>query len=154
MGLETKKLMTSKFEDRAEPMDIPADILKAAGWKKGTKWMVRALSGEELYAVRGAVDKNKNLEELMKRLISGEIRDKVEAALETLGFGDQLPDDYVRRLNILKLGSVDPECDLELAKFVAMNAATFFNCLTDKIQALTGQGRSLGESKPSGQTRK
>ena len=154
MGLETKKLISSKFSDRTEGVECPADLVKAAGWKKGTKWMIKALEGEALYDIRAAVDRNKNLEELVTKLTSGSVKEKVDAALSSLGIDDRLPDDYVRRLNILRHGSADPECDLELAKFVARNFATFFTTLTDKIQILTGMGRSLGESKPSGQTRK
>lgn len=154
MGLDTKKLKSAKFTDRTKGVPIPAALIKAAGWKKGTKWVVKQLSGEELYEVRAAVDRNKNVQELVSKLVSGSVKEKVDAALGTLGIGDQLPDDYVRRLNILRLGSADPVIDHEMAKFVATNFATFFNELTDQVQVLTGQGRTLGESSPSGKTQK
>lgn len=157
MTLDTKKLMSSKFVDRTKSLDIPAAMIKAAGWKKGTKWVVKALSGEELYKIRVAVTRNQNIQEVVKKLVSGSVKEKVDAALVALGIGDdQLPDDYVRRLHILKLGSVDPEIkdQQELAIFVANNFPIFFTEATDQIQALTGMGRSLGESKPSGQTPK
>ena len=154
MGLDIKKLRSAKFVDRTKEIPIPGEMIKGAGWKKGSKWVVKALGGEELYSIRAAVERNKNIEELVQKLVSGSIKEKVEAALGTLGIGDELPDDYVRRLNILRLGSADPEIDHEFAKFVALNFATFFNEATDQIQVLTGQGRSLGESKPSGQTQK
>lgn len=154
MGLDLKKLKSAKFVDRTKEIPIPAEMIKGAGWKKGAKWVVKALPGEDLYSVRAAVERNKNIEELVKKLVSGSIKEKVEAALGSLGIGDDLPDEYVRRLNILRLGSVDPEIDHEFAKFVALNFPTFFNEATDQVQILTGQGRSLGESKPSGPTRK
>jgi hypothetical protein len=154
MGLDTKKLQSAKFSDRTSSLVIPPELIKAAGWKKSAKWVVRQLSGEELYEVRAAVDRNKNVEELIAQLVSGSAKEKAKAALETIGVGEQLPDDYVRRLNILRLGSVDPKVDHELAKFVALNFPTLFNCLTDRIQQLTGKGRTLGESSPSGPTQK
>lgn len=154
MGLDLKKIKSAKFKDRTKEMVIPAELLKGAGWPKGTKWIIKALSGEELYRVRQAVERARNTEELISKLVSGSAKEKVEAALGALGLGDELPDEYVRRLNILKMGSVDPAIDHEFAKFMAQNFATFFNELTDQVQVLTGQGRSLGESKPSGQTRK
>jgi hypothetical protein len=154
MGLDIKKLKSAKFVDRTKEIPIPLEMIKAAGWKKGTKWTIKALPGEALYSVRASVERNKNIEELVQKLVSGSVKEKVDAALGTLGLGDELPDDYVRRLNILRLGSKDPEIDHEFAKFVALNFPTFFNMATDEIQVLTGQGRSLGESSPSGQTQK
>ena len=154
MGLDLKKIRSAKFVDRTKEVPIPGDLKKAAGWPVKTKWRIRALEGEELYQVRQAVERSRNTEELVQKLVSGSVKEKVEAALGSLGIGDDLPDEYIRRLWILRLGSVDPKIDHEFAKFVAKNSATFFNVLTDQIQVLTGQGRSLGESKPSGQTRK
>ena len=154
MGLDLKKIKSAKFVDRTKGLPIPAEMMKAAGWKKGVEWMIKALPGEALYSVRASVDRNRNIEELVQKLVGGSVKEKVEAALGTLGLGDDLPDDYVRRLNILRLGTVDPEIDHEFAKFVALNFPTFFNEATDQIQVLTGQGRSLGESNSSGPTRK
>ena len=81
------------------------------------------------------------------------MKNKVSAALEAIGISDKLPDEYVRRLNVLRLGSVEPEIDHEDAKKIADYNALVFSKLTDEIMILTGYGKS-GESNASGPTRK
>ena len=154
MGIDLDKYQSEKFESRTEKVDVP--FFDKWAKKKGKPFfLVRGLSGEEFYEVREAVTRAANTQELISRLLTGEVKEKVDAALETLGLGDQLPDEYVRRLNILRLGSVDPKIDLKAAKRIALDHPTFFQGLTDKIQELTGMGRQmLGESKPFGQTPK
>ena len=152
MGIDLKKMRALKFKDRTE--EVPVPMYNEASKNGKAVWIIRGLSGEELYAVREAVTRAANTEELMAKVLSGEVKEKVQAALDLLGLGDQLPDEYIRRLNILRLGSVDPKVSHEDAKQLALDFPILFNELTDKIQNLTGMGRTLGESKPSGQIQK
>jgi hypothetical protein len=152
MGIDTKKLKTASFKDRTD--EIKVEQLKLF-FPQGEKpiWKIRAISGEEMYSVRAAVDRARNTEEILSQLVSGSSKQKAEAALKALGLGDDLPEDYIRRLHILRFGSVDPNLmddveGLEICKKVADAFPTLFNTLTDRIQAITGLGK-LGELKAS-----
>lgn len=148
MAFDIKKFKTTQFKDRTE--DIAVDQLKDffADDEKPV-WKIRAINGEELYSVRAAVERSRNTEEILSLLVSGSSKQKAEAALKALGLGDNLPDDYIRRLHILKHGSIEPNLresvdGLEICKKIADAHPTLFNTLTDKIMAITGLGK-LGE---------
>jgi hypothetical protein len=152
MGFDLKKYRTAKFTERTK--DVPVPQLK--DWfTNGDKpvFVVRGLEGEELFEVRTAVEKNRNTQEILEKLVSGEVGEKVEAALRALGIGDDLPDDYVRRLHTVKLGLKKPKSNLEDIKLIAKRHPVLFTNLSEEIMALTGMGQ-LGESSASGQTRK
>jgi len=77
--------------------------------------------------------------------------------MESLGFGDGLPDSYIRSLRILQYGVVEPVLDLEACKKIADSHPVVFENLVREIEKLSGLGKTvtdLGESKPSGKTRK
>ena len=80
-------------------------------------------------------------------------KDKVDAVKEALGLSGKAPDDWVRRITILMLGSVDPPIERSDAVKLGEVFAVTFSRLTDQIQVLTGQGK-LGESSASGATQK
>jgi len=153
MSIDLKKLKTTKFKDRTK--DIEVEPLKDF-FSKDDKpiWTVKALSGEELYLVRQAVERSRNIDELVSQLVSGSPKKKVEAALKSLGISDDLPEEYIRRLHCLRHGSAKPDLKndvegLEICKIIAENHAVLFNRLTDEIMALTGLGK-LGEFKSAG----
>jgi hypothetical protein len=157
MGIDTKKFKTASFKDRTDEIKVEQLKLFFPQDEKPI-WKIRAISGEEMYSVRAAVDRARNTEEVLSQLVSGSSKEKAEAALKALGLGDDLPEDYIRRLHILRFGSVDPNLKddvegLEMAKKVADAYPTLFNSLTDRIMAITGLGK-LGELKASIVTKK
>lgn len=152
MAFEAKKFEKTNFSPREKEVEVKE--LKSF-FTNGDKpvFKIRGLTGEELFSVRAAVERAQNIEELVNQLASGNTKQKVSAAINALGLGDGLPDDYVRRLRVLIYGSVEPDINLELSKKIADAYPTVFTRLTDQIMLLTGAGK-LGESKPSGTTRK
>jgi hypothetical protein len=158
MGIDIKKIKNAKFKDRIE--EIKVDKLKDF-FPNGEKpiWKIRAISGEEMYFVRNAVERSRNTEEVISQLLSGSEKQKASAALKALGLDEKdLPEDYIRRLHILKYGSIDPDLrkeveGLEVCKKIAEGHPTIFDLLTNRIMALTGLGK-LGESIAFGTTKK
>ena len=158
MGIDIRKLKTARFKDRIEEIEVKQ--LKDF-FPDGEKpiWKIRAISGEEMYFVRNAVERSRNTEELISQLLSGSGKQKAIAAIRTLGLDEKdQPEDYVRRLHILRYGSIDPDLKsdvegLEICKKVADNYATVFDLLTNRIMALTGLGK-LGESNAFGTAKK
>jgi hypothetical protein len=138
---------------------VPVPALKNL-FEKNEKpvWIVRGLTGIELAEVREAAQRNLNLEGLIELAASNLPKEKIKAVKEIIGLpgeskSEGSPDDYVRRLAILRLGSVEPEIEQPLAVKLAANYPVIFSKLTDEIMVLTGQGR-LGEFKASGTTPK
>jgi hypothetical protein len=158
MGIDIKKFKTAKFKDRTE--EIKVDQLKSFFPKEDKPvWIIRAITGEEMYFVRAAVEKSRNIEQVLSQLVSGTSKQKAEAAVKVLGLDEKdLPEDYIRRLHILRYGSIDPNLrdeveGLEICKKIAQTHPTLFNTLTDRIMQLTGLGK-LGEVSASGNKQK
>lgn len=112
MSFDLQGFQTTNFEPRTKEIDVP-QLKKWFAKKEKPIWIVRGLSGIELAQVREAVARNRDLDKIAELLGSQVSKDKVEAIKKAFGFSDDAPADWVRRVAILKLGSVDPEMDQE-----------------------------------------
>jgi len=151
-GFNDKKFASTNFIYREKEIDVP-ELKEFYDGRKKPIWIVRGLTGIELAEVRDAVTRNQNFERLVQKMTSNLSRDKVEAVTTAFGMGDDLPDDYVRRLKILGLGSVDPKLPHDQVVKLADTFPVTFSRLTDEIMILTGVGK-LGESNASGTIQK
>jgi hypothetical protein len=152
VSFDLKKFETTNFNYREKEIDVP-ELKDFFSGKKKPKWKIRGLTGIELAEVRASVNRNKDIESMIEMLASDISKEKVDAFKDALGLSDKAPADWVRRVAILKLGSVDPEMNQENAVKLGETFPVTFSTLTDQIQILTGQGK-LGESSASGTTRK
>ena len=82
--------------------------------------------------------------------ISGSKKDKITAIKKIIGTSDGLTEDTARRTEALSIGSVEPECDLDLASLIRDRFPITFRKITDTIFLLTGQGAEPGKLKGSG----
>lgn len=110
---------------------------------------VRGLTGEEYYSVRAAVQKRTDIEAIAQKLFSGDGGAIAEAVREHYG---AVPEEYARRVEVLKLGSVDPKFDHMQALKFFQNFPTPATMITTEILRATGEGSVVGESKGSGGT--
>ena len=153
MGFDIQKFQGMRFQDRVEEIEI-SDLKEFFDSKEKPIWKVRGLTGEELAFARDAEERARNMNALVEGLAARGSKSKVKAIKEGLGLSDEkAPADYIRRLEILHYGSVDPEIDKPTSVKLAVNFPTAFYQLTNKILELTGYGR-LGESKASGTKKK
>lgn len=153
MGFDTQKFQGINFKDRVAEIEIQ-DLAEFFDKKEKPIWRVRGLRGEELAVARESEETARNLNAIIEGITAKSAKGKAKAIMQELGLSDdKAPGDYVRRLELLRLGSVDPAIDKPIAVKLANNYPTAFYQLTNKILELTGLGR-LGESKGSGTTRK
>lgn len=151
--MDVNRFKNTKFEKRTEEVKVPA--LKDF-FKKGEKpvFKVRGLSGPEMAEVHAAVDKYKNIGKLLEGLLSEDIKAQVEAIKESMGVTEKTPVDLVRRLEMFKLGMVEPKVDAEFTLKYAEHFPIDFYHVTNRISNLSGRGSMPGKPHPSGKTQK
>ena len=148
MGFDNKAFMAAKFEPSTEIVDVP-ELKEWFDEKDKPAWKIRGLTGKELGRVNEAVARNKKIDEAIQKIVS-ESPKKFGEGLAELLVGPDTPSDIARRIDMLIIGSIDPECNLQMAlKVCEAFAETFFN-LTNKIIILTGAGHTTGGRKPFG----
>ena len=152
MGFNKKAFLGAKLTPRIEVVPVP-DL--AAFFPEGEKplWTVRGLTGQELGRANEAATKNKLIGATLEALSVMAESEQISALKQALGVGKDVPDDIARRIELLTVGSVDPECNQELAVRVCEKFPVEFYALTNKITELTGRGHvEAKKSKPSGET--
>mgnify|MGYP000072966979 CR=1 FL=1 len=141
MGFDLEALKKAELEARTS--EVRADSLK--DWfAEGDEpvFTVRGLYGQEMAQVREAVDKHKNVQDLVQAIATADqgTQERIQAIREAAGVTTGMPTELVRRIEALKRGSVDPEIDEEGAKKIAKGYSIDFFKITDEIMRLTGQG--------------
>ncbi len=115
-------------------------------------WKVRGLTGQELGRANDAADRNKKIASVVEGITARSHKKIAKAVRQTID--PDTPQDVAKRLEHLILGSLDPECDLELALKICERFPVEFYAITNKILELTGLGHMPGKPKPSGKTQK
>ena len=145
MGFDLAKFEAARLEDRTEVVSVP-ELKEFFDDPSKSDWTVKALDAIELAEAREAKQRNRSLETLITGLMSTQSEDKAQAIKETLGISNEVaPDDYVWRVAVLRLGSVDPKLDEGQAVRIGKAHSVVFQKLTNKIVELSGQGMKLGE---------
>lgn len=144
MAFDVQKFQGTKFKDRVE--EVPVEDLRGFfDSKEKPIWKVRGLTGEELAFARDAEERARNINALVEGLAGKAAKAKAKVIMTELGLTDEkAPADFIRRLEILKYGSVEPTIDKPTSVKLAADFPTTFYQLTNKILELTGLGR-LGE---------
>lgn len=143
---DRKKFVSEKFERRTKKVTLKD--LKPWFGESEPAWLVRGLTGEELSRVNEAANKNAISSKLLELVMAKTDKETLDAVKAQLGLGDDTPADLARRLEMLSIGSVEPEVDIELAVRLAESFPIEFATLTNEITTLTGLG-SVAVAKPS-----
>ena len=146
MSFNLQAFESADFRERTRDVEIDADSPLAGFFGEGEPrvWTLRALTGKDLAVVNEAVDAARNIEGLVSAL-AGRVPD-IGAIKQALGLDDKIkPPDYVRRLRLLKIGSVSPVITDAHAVKISKVAPVDFSRLTNAVLELTGQGWKLGE---------
>lgn len=154
MAFDTKKFMSEKFTARTAGVSV-TDM---AAWFEGDDppiWKVRGLTGKEVGFAREAVARNKSIPKIQEMLTSTKVAEKLEALTSLFNLDSKkTPDAVALALDYFRLGSVEPECTLELAVKVCKTFPIEFDLISRKIQELTGLGmQPPGKLKKSGKKR-
>jgi hypothetical protein len=151
-GFNREAFLKQDFAPREEAVQVDGLLPWFEGLEEGEKptWRVRGLTHQELAKANEAADRSRSVEAVAKAL-GGDQHEKVEAIKEVMGTADDVPQDTAKRLELLRLGSVEPEADLDLCLKMATAFPVEFQILSDAVVRLTGQGQeSVKKRKPSG----
>jgi hypothetical protein len=146
MNFDLKKFETTNFVDRTEEIEVP-ELKDFFDKKAKPVWKVRGMTGTEIAKMHDAVNRARDFEGILELIASGSSKDKIEGFKKALGISDDVPADFVRRVNMIKLASVDPDMSDKQELVVKLGEAfpVVFRTISDAIQRLSGQGK-LGES--------
>lgn len=170
MGFDKDAFLTAKFEPRTDTVPVSSPELKK--FFKGSdqrpvdgvklrrsdydglvaEWKVRGLSGVEIGKANDVADKNSKLRDILDG-IAGHLSEDRIAAIKDLVAQDT-PMEVARGLELLQLGMVEPEADLEFALKICAVSPGDYNMLVNKIKMLSALGHVPGKQPPSGKTPK
>lgn len=141
MPFDSKAFMKAKFEPRTEKISVPD--LKDFFGDSECVWIVRGLTGHELAQANEAKDRNQNIEAILEAIVSHRSKETADAVKELVGLNNKTPGDVVQRIEMLRIASVDPVCDEEMAVKLCTHFPGVFIPLTNAIRNLTGQGAEV-----------
>ena len=151
--MDLDRFTQAKYSPRTEDVSVP-DLAEYFADGEEAVWTVKGLTAIEVAQTKQAYDRTETARALIGALANAP--DKIEAVTSALGLtGSDVPQDVSRRIESLMLGSVSPKIDANSRDAVVKLAETFpviFYELTNKVDALTGQGQEPGKPKPSGKT--
>lgn len=150
MSFDAKAFSRAKFEARTATVEVPELAEYNAG--SPVPFVVRGLTGNELYHVKGAAERDGQVKALIDA-VTGSGKEQVKAIRDAFGLSDELHAEHVKRLEMLIVAAVDPTVDRPMAVKLAAAYPVAFGRLTDKILELTGMGQVPGKQKGSGETR-
>ncbi len=130
---DTKAFMKKKYEHRTQEIEL-----------KGldTVIRVRGLTGEELGKVNSIVANRGGLEAIVNAIAQGETAEAFKVAT---GLNEDMPEDGVKRIEYLKMGTVEPEITQEIAVKMYRVCPVDVYKATNAILRMTGQGMQEGE---------
>lgn len=147
MPFDLKEFRKSKLTARTE--EVPMSELKQFfDPEENPVFLVRGMTGPEMYQVREAVEKRRNLQAIISKLMGGDGAAIAEAVDEFYG---TVPEEFVRRVETLLIGCVSPVLTRQDAMKLFRHFPTQATVITTRILWLTGEGSLPGELKDSGE---
>jgi hypothetical protein len=145
MGFNIQKFRDAKIKPRTRDIEIK-ELACFFDDDENPIFKIKNLTGHEIAECNEAVKSNQQVRVMVEKLLSSNAREKADAICESLGVGsNKTPDDLVRRINILRVGSVDPVLNNEdCVRLASMFPEQFYD-LTNNILILTHMGAELGE---------
>lgn len=143
MPFKTKEFKKTRFTYRTESVLLP-DL---KDWFDGPpEWTVKGLSGNELGHCRELAERNRKVLSATRDYLSQpEDNGLISEVRRMEGKDGRFPMDNAYRVEFLIAGSLDPECDIDLAVKLNTTFPTEFQILTKKILQLTGMGYEPGK---------
>ena len=154
MPFDLKKFNKAKFQPRTETVPV-SGLADFFAKDEKAQFTVRGLTGEEMARANDAQSRQKNLAAVVEALAGEDGTEKIKAIRESLGLSDDdVPADLARRIELVRMGCVEPEgLDIQAAAKIFKVAPVDGFALSNRILMLSGQGMILGEQKASGKTK-
>ena len=129
----------------AREAEVDVDDMAAFFGDDKPVWRVRGLTADELSVCNTSSDKAKNISAIVDALAGASESEKAEAIKAALGIDEAMQPDTVKRMEMLRIASVEPTCDMQTAVKLANVFPIEFFAITNKIMELTGLGQKAGE---------
>jgi hypothetical protein len=145
MGFDAEKFLNTRLQPRTADVPVPG----LADWFDGEDppvWQVRGITGQELGQAKQAVESRKDIAALVAGILGGQSREKADAARKIMNLDDTVPAHVALRIHLVRLGSVAPESDEDLAVKLCTCFPVEFELIAKKILELTGQGQEPGKA--------
>jgi len=149
MGFDAKKFRAAALSPRTADVPVP-DLKPWFDDGDPAVWRVKGLTGQQLARANEAAARNNKIAALFEDIVGGSQKEQVAAVKQALGLGDDTPQDIAKRIYMLVHGSVDPECDEELAVKLFRTFPIEAYEITNTIIKITGQGHIPGKASGSG----
>lgn len=137
---DDKAFMRAKFAPRTAQIPVPG-LQPFFKDDAPPVWIVRNLTGDELAKSMEAVSNKKGIDTIIQALSTQSAQ--IEEIRTSLGIGDDVATELVKRLEQLVIASVEPVIDKPLAVKLSENYPVEFYQLTNEIIKLTGLGADL-----------
>jgi len=150
---DIKKFMSTKFSPREEDVPVP-DLKDFFDPDQKPVWRVRGITGQELGVANETVERNRRgLVEVVQKMVASLSVKDAEKVAAMVHDPTRVTDELAKRMEMLVIGSVSPEADMDLAiKLCKVRPIEFFE-ITGVINRLTGQGQEAKKKpKSSGKT--
>jgi len=148
---DSAKFTSAKLNPRTASVAVPGLAEYFADGDK-PEWVVRGLTGQELGQAKAAVSGRKDLVKLVDSLLGGQSDEKAKAVRDLFDLNEEVPPDVALRIHLVRLGSVTPEADEEVAVRLCTCFPIEFALISQKILELTGAGHEPGKACASGGT--
>lgn len=148
MGFDVKAYMRAEFQPRVKAVKLNAENLRAFFGDGEQLWTVRGQTVEEIARAAEAQVTHKTIAEILAAI--GNSQEKIAELKNAIGMGDATPNEIVKRIEMLKTCSIEPEMNEASAAKLGVTNPVEFMILTNTISELTGLGQELKKPKPSG----
>ncbi len=145
MGFDAEKFLNAKMQPRTADVPVPG-LSDWFGGDEAPAWRVRGITGQELGQAKQAVESRKDIAALVAGIIGGQSAAKADAARKIMNIDDTVPANVALRIHLVKLGSVDPVVDEDMAVKLCTCFPVEFEMIGKKILELTGQGHEPGKA--------
>ncbi len=152
MPFDLAKLDKCKIQDVTADVEVPG-LASLFNEGEDPTIKVRGLDAIEIAQVQEDVTTAQSIQDVIKKLASGQSGEIAEAVKEMLGKSSDNPKRYLETLGYVTKGCAEPEISKQQAARIAKISPNDFYRLGNKIFELSGESR-LGEQKGSGKTKK
>jgi hypothetical protein len=145
MGFNAEKFLNAKMQPRTADVPVPG----LAHWfPEGEKpiWKVKGISGQELGFAQQSVANRKDIPAIVAGLLGGNSKEKIDATKKALNIDDTIAANDALNIHLVRLGSVDPVIDEDLAVKLCTCHVIELREIAKKILTLTGQGYEPGKA--------
>ncbi len=138
MTFDSARFNATEFVPRQDKIAVPQ---LAAFFAEGEEavWVVQSLTAEQNAIVNEAASRSQAVGTLVSAIMNSTMKERASAIQNMLGLGDSMPEDTVRRIEILVQGSVTP-CDRETAVNISIRFPEIFYKISNRILELSGEG--------------